>query len=280
MIKRLLSTHMDKCSINNCPHREICYHIKRKDTGTRCDSPDMNKKITNISKQADHIYESICNEKNIINYIKAQISNVKDLKFDKKKYNITKTMSYNTYQQYLPLFKKLINIMNIKQIDKFIEYHKCQITVYNITQIQSLHYNVQKLLLIKDQKTYEYALHILSKNFIQYNNIHFPIYQEWARKNPVKLMTLIDKWNNRINKTISLDSCLENMLINHKCVYMENYIDINYDGTYRKCPFEIEGKPITDDIDSMYNDIYKPKCIYYELFGEEKNGRNNNVGTK
>ena len=72
-----------------------------------------------------------------------------------------------------------------------------------------------------------------------------------------------------MNPSITLDSCLENYVVHGKCVYNENYVDLNFDGTFRKCPFTKNGIEVkkTDTIQSMIKHKEKPECIYSKLFG-------------
>ena len=53
--------------------------------------------------------------------------------------------------------------------------------------------------------------------------------------------------------------------------YKNNYIDLRYDGTVRRCPFSDECHNIhnydwIDNPDKMFDIPFEPKCIYDKLF--------------
>ena len=104
------------------------------------------------------------------------------------------------------------------------------------------------MFLIKDDMTYDIAVRVFAEALRpNINKIHFPIEHEWARLNQGKIIKLVGDWNISDNKTLSLDSCLENYLLHNKCVYKDNYIDLRFDGSVRRCPFSDECHPINYD---------------------------------
>ena len=75
-----------------------------------------------------------------------------------------------------------------------------------------------------------------------------------------------------------MDSCLTSWIINKECPYTTNYIDISYDWTVRRCPFEKEGVIIPKDFitNQNYIDLFNlpksyGKCSYEEKLRREAN---------
>jgi len=129
---------------------------------------------------------------------------------------------------------------------------------------------IQKIFLIKNVETFNIAKNIfeLPKS---YSKIHFVLEQQFVKDNKDLILALVSAWNNCTNKTLSLDSCLQNYVLNGTCAYKDNYIDIRYDGSVRRCPFSDEYHDINyDNPDDMFSIPFKPSCIYHEMFGEKE----------
>jgi hypothetical protein len=239
-----VSIHGSACEFE-CPHAAVCYH--RKKDKVPIGSFNISNIVDDILDNKEYsIYMSVCSASDYVRgiYLLNNFNNV----------NITIPVGL--------LNNKQLNYVNCDCLDNS---DRIQVTVSTMADIVLVGNKIQKLFLIKDDESFSTAVDILKHGHI--DNIHFPIEQEYIKLS--KLLTLIGAWRDCKNTTISLDSCLENFVVHGKCVYLDDYVDINYDGTYRKCPFKKTGKIIrdSDTVESMINDNDEVDCIYSKLFG-------------
>ena len=250
MSKKIISIHNSKCE-TLCEHSDVCYFVNAKSENEQVGDDVINNVVSNITYNKD-IHYSACNLQQTVDIC------------DK----ITTEQNEYTYVTMNKLMLKKINFIyeNKKELDylhKFI-----QLTVYSYDDIIADRYgNYQKLFLIKDDETYQTAIYILKQK--EQHKIHFPVEQNWAAANENKLIALVSYWNQLGETTMSLDSCLENYVTNGTCVYANEYIDLRFDGTVRRCPFSDERHNISDydRPDDMFDILFEPKCIYHKLFG-------------
>ena len=252
-MSKQISVHNHKCT-KPCEHANICYYINGKHKDSKITSDKIDEVINKISGDDNKIYYSVCDFMSAyITYSDSIYPNT----------NRSMTISNNIYKHFISMF----NPSDRKQFNK-----KVQLTVYTADDLGDDNLkDIQKMFLIKDQESYELAELIL-RNPTEYHNIHFPIYHEWAKANQDLVLILVGLWltNSYLNTSISLDSCLENYIVNNKCVYAENYIDLRYDGSVRRCPFSDESHDIDiDNPDNMFNIPFTPNCIWHELFYKE-----------
>lgn len=260
-MNKIISLHPFKCE-TKCPNSKVCYHLNR-----WCEKRWDHKKIQSLCKEAyrsdNDVHIAVCN----FNEARFVVYNMLEYS------NINMTISINVYNKlvktYDPISKKTYGELLNECKDRL------QVTVYYIQEIIDLKNDFQKLYLIKSEATFIVAKWLMKKEAVK--NIHFPIAQDWASKNKDKLEKLIVVWTRIKDKSITIDSCLENYLMNGRCGYIDNYIDINYDITVRRCPFEVKGTSCKDmSIDDMFKVEHKPSCIYHKLLGD----KNESMGTK
>ena len=255
MMNKIISVHNYSCK-QKCQHADVCYFVNGKhrdiDEIENSQVENIEKAISNVSG-AKEIFYSGCD------LIPSYLTYGTNIYGNEKERHMT--FSSNNYDT-------MLNMCQGENESTF--KSNIQITVYTLDDLKSAKYhNIQKLFLIKDDATYIEA----TKVFIdakRYNKIHFPIYQKWAEEHETELLVLIGLWNISDNQTLSLDSCLENYVANGTCGYAEEYIDLRYDGTVRRCPFSDECHDInTVNPDEMFNIPFEPKCIYSKLFGKK-----------
>ena len=253
MSKKIISIHSNACH-TKCEHANVCYFINGEHK-----KENMKYPISSVFKNITYDYDmhySACNMEDFMLIIPHIIFN--DNRFI--------TVSHNLFKQLSTLEFETDKYEKLKS--------KCQITVYDLDTIKSKEYkDVQKMFLIKDDKTYETAINILKTYKVNgYSKIHFPIEQSWAANNKRNIISLVSYWNQSEDKSLSLDSCLENYILNNTCVYADDYIDLRYDGTVRRCPFTTDKKDIHDiNIDNpndMFDIPFEPMCIWKEMFKE------------
>ena len=77
----------------------------------------------------------------------------------------------------------------------------------------------------------------------------------------------------RTNMNVSLDSCLLNWIINSECVFTRNYIDVSYDGSLRKCPYNKDGITLAiedrDHYNQMNDQCDSTSCYYCKRFKKD-----------
>jgi len=248
-MSKQVSVHNHECN-SPCEHADICYLVNGKHSDKRI-SPDAIEKVLN--KLSDKkVYYSGCNLVDIAANFNSKVINDSNRQI---------TFSKNNLEQ-----MTMVCGDDAKHFKDSV-----QLTVYSQEDIiEPLTADMQKMFLIKDEETYLTAYRILQASKSNHK-IHFPIEHTWAAENKDKVVTLIGMWNACTNPAISLDSCLENYIYNNKCVYADDYIDLRYDGTVRRCPFSDESHPINyDNPAAMFEIPFTPKCIWHEMFYKEE----------
>jgi len=141
-----------------------------------------------------------------------------------------------------------------------------QITVYSEYQIKG-HTRYQKLFLIKDTRTLGIYKKVCAGDLGSVGKIHFNIDTSFLTKEILKEIVQA-KLSAKVE--VTLDSCLTGFIVNGECPYKKGYVDINYDSTVRKCPFEPNGIQFETrnlTVASLYHlDIPDTICKYYLLF--------------
>ena len=229
---KIVSLHLERCGLENCPHQSICYLRNRKD-----EKRTVRTDISYFVRKGYRVYNAICNK---------VTGNDLWLLNNYKNYNIT--LSYNLFKEYDELKDEKIK-------------DQIQVTVYNEEQLKELN-NQQKLYLVKDEETLSFFYKHIN---LPWKNIHFPIDQSFIDKKKIIEMSLsIISSNNNI----TLDSCLTQIVKEHHCIYGDNYIDINYDGTIRKCVFDKEGMYFgirEEDMEKAFDISIERNCIYKRI---------------
>lgn len=227
---RVVSLHLEKCT-RPCRNEKICYHLNKK--LLNYDISSITKWLKEVAIPKGYtIYDSICN-------LTRDLSDF----YSYDNYNIT------------------INSKHINGLKYSIDKSRLQITIHNDKDIRK-YINYQKLYLIHDDESLSFAIRKM-KDITGY--LHFVFYQNYIDKE--KLLLITNKFTNRVDKKQSLDSCYSSWLLNGKCPYEKDYIDISYDGSIRKCPFQKIGA-----YPKSFKNIFrvKPKqerCIYEKIFG-------------
>lgn len=245
---KVVSLHMEPC-MYACPNAEVCYHRRKEiETGNVGVLP-VNFRMEMLDKGCI-IHESICQP----------VSNA-TLSMLSLRRNYSITLPY-------PLFEKEERLKEFKQ--------QVQITVYTAEQARKV-LEYQKLFLVKDDQSMAYAIEKHLWN-IPFSYMHFCIDQDWVTKEKLQELMYYRMLSNTIGTTV--DSCAESWLINGRCPYGHgNYIDITYDGTIRKCPYNKRGVPIKDVYDGTYESLFAAdcpieNCRYTNLFTEKADGTN------
>ncbi|MCK9429000.1 MAG: hypothetical protein M0R17_03180 [Candidatus Omnitrophica bacterium] len=238
---KIVSFHLHRCQ-NECTNKNICYLLNRKPSANyNCISQE---KISNLI-YTFKVYESIC--------YRNEIRGIQAL----KNYNIT--ISSEIIKDFPEsLIKDCTNKIQISVYD------------YNIHKICSEYPDHQKLFLIKDNYTLKFAEGLMN---ILTGKLCFIIELKYLEQiGKAGLYTFLKLFYNRFDLSQNLDTCLSSWLLNGHCPYEHNYIDINYDGTVRKCPYEKEGHEIpsfnTTDIVNFMDSNLTPKCIYSQWLGD------------
>jgi len=237
---KIVSLHLEGCSQKNCPHFNICYLQKRKIQETNFDKSKFDREY--FLKKNYLIYEAICN--------KVSDENIKLLE-TYNNYNIT--LSYNSFilqKDILSKFKKQL-----------------QITVYNEDHLKVLE-EYQKLYLVKDSDSLKFSIRHSSE---PWNNIHYTIDMNYISKDTYLFIMLAILKSN--SKNITIDSCADNVMNNNQCVYKKTYIDINYDGTIRRCPFQETGVYLgnsSEEIEKAFDILFQSKKCKYLMMMEKK----------
>jgi hypothetical protein len=248
-MNKVISVHQHSCK-THCEHSKICYFVNGKHEVEDNNIDNVIGDIVLNKDDSTNVHFSACNYKDALDIYN---------KYCRAKKNIYMTLSSNIYTQ-------LINSIEKEELQHFNNH--IQLTVYNDEQLLQKEYdNIQKMFLIKDDKTYNIALQIITHK--KYKNIHIPISQSYFAKKIPDFLYLISAWNKRDSnvRNITLDSCLTHYLYNGECQYSKNYIDLRFDGTVRRCPFSDEHHKInTDNPDSMFDIEFKPNCIFAQVF--------------
>lgn len=251
-MNKIISIHAYACNNRKCPERHVCYLCKRPNEGNSI-LPSVYRDILNIIDT-----ENETSEVHIATDVLT--SDIKHLIKEKA----VITIPFSLYRKHYDFFK-----------DKK-EY--IQVTVYKLDDIFLNEFDlldVQKLFLIKDNNSLQIASEVVFYSNIELGKIHFPIDIEYAKENMQYitgfLLEYIKNFGVDNDSIISIDNCAIGCLINKQCPYIDNYVDINYDGTYRKCPFAINGFSIGNkSINDMISTIYEPKCWWSYIFSNKR----------
>jgi hypothetical protein len=251
-LNKIISLHLEKCG-GNCPHTKECYHIKRKENKLSYNISNNIEIHKSIIRSGYKIHESICSKNRLTKW------HIKELKKNKN-YNIT--ISANHFS---------LKLKNILEKNK----DQIQISVYDQYNLDVFK-DWQKLFLIKNDESYNQFNEWLGKNT---GKLHFILDQNYVNSSLIKKIILL--FNNKCSKNQSMDNCLTSWLINGRCPYSNgNYIDINYDGTIRTCPYSIKGinpSKAATNLNQLFGLKMLPtRCIYMSIFGETINGTTNN----
>jgi hypothetical protein len=237
---KLVSIHSDECH-TGCPNIDVCYFVKRKESKV-VNLTDLRLKAISAGYIVHEAISSIIQPTdarlNLVRINKNYNLTVSRNLFD---YNITLTRELS----YLPINQVQVSCYDHRDLFRFIDY--------------------QKLFLIKDEVTFNTYKEI--QNDIRLTKVHFTIDQQWLTSSTLK--EIVEIHNSSPLHKITLDSCLSNWVVHGKCMYMENYIDLSTDGTFRKCPFKVEGMPINDKtIKEMIQYTEPVTCKYQKIFNE------------
>lgn len=233
---KIISLHFQRCS-GYCPNASSCYHIQKKESGELIET-QREFKIKCLESGAT-IHESVCDYQH----------EHKDLLNLYPNYNIT-------------ISSDIVSL----DIDLHKHRDQLQITVYNVCNLIDFK-DFQKLFLINDIPSLEKFRGWLGHSY--YGKLHFLIDQ-----NRIELKDIVgitEEFNEKASEGQTLDSCLTSYLINGECPYNNNnYIDINYDLTLRKCPYEKEGIVFNQNtpVKELFNFASLPKCNYTKYFEE------------
>lgn len=238
---RTISLHLHKCGENHCPNSSVCYHLnKDKYEGSLIPTDKFRRTLLDSGYK---VHESICITANLYYF------NIL-LKYYRS-YNIT-------------ISRDDLIFSGINQ-----HLNQIQVTVYNEEQAREL-VRHQKLFLIKDYESLQLGIHLMRSPV---GRIHLIIEQGYLERCPEILSYLIRANESKANATASLDTCLTSWVVNGRCPYETNYIDITYDNTVRKCPYQKEGYIFTSVNDSFVNTPVRKDCIYYKLFQRKNDER-------
>lgn len=232
---KIVSLHLQICH-HECVNRFCCYHINKKwSNGVILDADREINSLLCIPNSS--IHESIC-------FLSGN-SKIYDKLLNFKNYNIT--ISCNIIPE------------------SFLFYDQIQVTVYNLHQIRKFK-EYQKLYLVRNLDDLNFMYELFNKYT---DRLHFLFNQNLFKTNKINIPELINKFQNRKDDKQSLDSCFTGYLINGECPYSyNNYIDITFDNTIRKCPYLETGIKIEKPIVEYFNLEHKPTCIYSTLFKE------------
>ena len=249
-VSKIVSLHMQECS-GNCPNASVCYMMNRPRLGP---SPVDGHGIsfrTNLAKTYK-VYDALCSPST--NWY--QIRGILKLT---KNYNITISSLL-----YADLYTQLDSVAD-----------QVQISVYEDT-ISLVSPKYQKLFLIKDRQSLNFAYQCMSMTT---GKLHFILEQEFVRNGMGKsgIGDFIYRFQNRVDKWQSADTCLTSWLVNGHCPYdFNNYIDISSDSSIRKCPYEPHGVVAavnSSTIESLFQLEFEPKCVYRQIFKGDLDGQ-------
>ena len=241
---KIISLHLEECKMRRCPNKDSCYHRERRwDESKNVEL--LSKVVAYASREDVTVHSSICNEES------SMIEMVNDLDF----FNIT--VSANLYKSKLQMKHRNSRI---------------QVSAWTMKDICTI--NEQKLYLVKDQSTFLTAMAVMGQRDIR--NIYFPFDQKWVEDNKDKFKALMMMHTKCKTSSVEIDICARFMLLEERCPYEKDYIDITGDGRFRKCPFnDVMSEDIGNkSIEELFNTEPKSNtnCIYKQLL-EVKNGR-------
>ena len=242
---RIVSIHSAPCENTTCPHEPVCYHKAR----NKCaDFKDLHIYRLLAIAHEYKVYEALCRSYIDESYL--------DLVRSNPNYNIT-------------VASNQINLDLLSSLPT----NQIQITCHTLKDL-FLYQEYQKLFLIKDEDSY--SMFKLIESDTRFQKVHFCIDANFLDK--TRMFKIIRIHSSCKQHSITLDSCLTNWIVNGRCTYKDNYIDINYDRTFRRCPFDPIGLDIEEKtIKEMFDIQIHHKCKYIELFSK---GVSNNGGTE
>jgi hypothetical protein len=239
-MSKIVSIHIDECK-NPCSNKKQCYLRKRAVHGTdiQCE----------IKWFGEGFYDWAASNDVQVHWAVSCTDNIYPIECDMEEFdNFHMTLPYKFYKRSTGLKKYGSRI---------------QVTVHDVKELKAVQKDgVQALYLVKDKTTFKEAIKLLKKQY----KVHLNIDQEWVRNNRQDFDYLVTCWP-QIPDHVTVDSCVQNYALYGKCMFIKDYIDINYDGTVRRCPFESQGVPIGNKtMDELFKVKYKPNCIYTEIF--------------
>lgn len=236
-----ISMHDKICNTINCPHYEDCYFIAREKHNETLPHSITEEILNKCNSGEAIVYASLCDKECAVSLLTmAMMVN-----------NFNVTLNYNVFKAHEKL---CANIMN-----------RLQITIYHQSQILELK-EAQKLFFVKDLETLKQATLIIKSNM---HNIHFTIKRDYF---DMPQLLAFGYMINQAHKSVTMDSCLEYAIVNQRCIYANNYIDISGDGTFRRCPFQVKGEPIGNKtLDEMIKGIVNQSCQFTREFVEDLN---------
>ena len=227
----IISLHLDKCNNINCLNQDICYHNNKY----------FSNETFNVPKAK--IYELLKNEDIIIYDALSKVHEYNiDLLHTYKNYNVT--IEFGTL-----LESKLAGQTYKYKDNVFISCNENDITCNSFKPYNKIHLYKWDI----NDKSLEKLVNTVE-------NTHFVFDRDSLNDSRLKIITEIYlKYMYQKETTNSIDSCIENLIINGECPYKNhNYIDITYDNTSRLCPFKKQGFPIKfefNDIETCIKDI-------------------------
>lgn len=240
---KIVSLHMEKCSLA-CPNSNVCYH-KRK--GLSLEGGPLPRFFRKeMLEEGFTLHDSVC-------------SGVTD-----EQYELLK--NYDNYNITMPATNYLEEKGRLHEC-----WPRLQVTVWDPRILSEE--EIQKLFLVSERSLLLQLMSIKRSQVIR--NLHVVFDADFVREtNVFNLIALA-------GRGITLDSCLWSWFINGCCPYEHNYIDITFDGTLRKCPFNYRGTDIPKDYfknEGTYLGLFKlgaeaEECVYKEIFNRRKNGR-------
>lgn len=232
---KVVSLHLEKCNLA-CPNSKVCYH-KRKELSSGGSLPRSFRQ--EMLEEGFTLHDSVC-------------SRVTDEQYEL-------LQKYDNYNVTMPATSYLEEKGRPHDLSP-----RYQVTVWD-PRILSTE-EIQKLFLIWNEPLFHQLMSVKRSQTIR--NLHVVFDADFVRRSD--LHSLIGL----AGRGITLDSCLWSWFINGCCPYEHNYIDITFDGTLRKCPFNYRGTEIPTDYfknGGTYLGLFelgaKPeRCVYKDIF--------------
>jgi hypothetical protein len=248
--EKIISLHTYQDCHTNCPNQSVCYHRKRRNV---------------------NVYTSIYEE-----YIKEWLENkyqVYDALVDKnigrlELYYLFNRDNYNNYHITVSSNERRLSLSTCDKAKAWELYPNLNLTVYTIDEMRKYaRYN--KMFLVHSFQTLNLMAN--SAGSAGLGNIHYNVDQEFIT--PQNIKTIMSIMNDESTEGKTLDTCLSSWVVNGKCPYEDNYIDIDSVGAIRKCPFSVYeqgGYTSLTNIDKAFELKYDGPCKYREIFNKEK----------
>jgi len=235
----IVSLHLENCTNIFCPNIKECYHLKKDFTTQSLCIPKM--KLYELLEHKDiTIYDSVTD---INEYHKGLIL-------------------YDNYNMTVPVDSCFIdgcfNNSYLKP-NVYITVHYGQLFSDQLDAINKIY-------------LYKWIEPVtLDRLYNSANNTHFVFDRETL--NASRISEIIQVYMKYREKTTnSIDSCIENLILNGCCPYKNgNYIDITYDNTYRICPFAKQ---------SFYHELPQEETLKESLISLSKRISIDKVRTK